>query len=297
MKNVKLAGKTPEITKKPKSKIMIYGRAGVGKTWVSLEFPSVYYIDTEGGAAQNHYKEKLRTSGGAYYGPEDGALSFQSVLEQVQALATTKHPYKTLVIDSISKSFNNEVSEEAERLGDKNTFGTDKKPAIAMMRRIVKWLQKIDMNVILIAHEKPLWGNINGERQEIGVIFDCWDKLEYELDLVLNILKRGPSRKAIVKKSRLSEFKDGEIFDWGYNQFSEIYGKETIEGEVKEMVLASEEQLKKFYSLLESWKEPDGWRTNVLKHANAESFEEIEEEKVIKLIEYIRTKLTKDDQK
>jgi adenosyl cobinamide kinase/adenosyl cobinamide phosphate guanylyltransferase len=123
-------------------------------------------MDTEGGADLKHYQARLKEAGGAYMGPSDGTLDFQTVLSEIQTLATEKHPYKTLIIDSITKLYQTSISSEAEKLGDKDAFGASKKPAIAYMRRLVAWIDKLDMNVVLIAHEASEWGLVNGQRAE-----------------------------------------------------------------------------------------------------------------------------------
>lgn len=289
----KLKAVDPKAAEPSKPKVLIFGKPGIGKTWASLDFPKVFYVDTEHGADLPHYTDKLKKSGGAYFGPDQGSLSFASIIEQVQALATEKHHYKTLVIDSITKIFNLEIAAEAERLGDKNAFGADKKPAIAQMRRLTNWLQRLDMNVILVAHEKSQWGNdAKGERAEIGQTFDAWDKLEYELHLCLQIVKQGNSRIARVKKSRLMEFPDATTFPWSYEDFASRYGKETIEKEGEQLTLATSLQLTELKVLLEtivvSDKEKEAWFTK----AAVSSFEEMDKDKVDKIINYLKSKLT-----
>lgn len=287
----KLRAVPPKEAEPSKPKILIYGKPGVGKTWTSLDFPSVYYIDTEGGADLQHYTDKLTLSGGVYFGPEQGSLDFDAVIGQVQALATEQHEYKTLVIDSISKLYNVAIADEAERLGDKDAFGASKKPAIASMRRLVSWLTRLDMNVVLIAHEKPEWGvDANKQRAEIGSTFDAWDKLEYELHLCLNIIKAGPNRNAKVKKSRLIGFPDGDIFKWSYKDFADRYGKDVIEKGGKAIVLATPDQIKKIKNLINVVKLPEGQLEKWLKAANAESLEEIEQCKAQKIIDHINEK-------
>ena len=115
-----------------KPKILIYGKPGVGKTWTSLDFPKPYYIDTESGADLAHYTKKLKAAGGAYFGVDQGILDFKEVIEQVKALATETHEYKTLVIDSVSKIFNTAIAAEAERLGAADQYGASKKPKSLM---------------------------------------------------------------------------------------------------------------------------------------------------------------------
>jgi len=291
----KLKAVQPKEAAPSKPKVLIYGKPGVGKTWASLDFPSVYYIDSEGGADMSHYTTKLEQSGGVYLGIEQGSLDFSTVLSQVQALATEKHPYKTLVIDSITKIFTNEITKESERLerlGKKNEFGVDKKPAVALIKRLVSWLQRIDMNVVMIAHEKALW--FKGE--QIGETFDAWDKLEYELHLCLQIIKNGSSRIAKVKKSRLLGFEDASAFPWSYQEFANRYGKDIIEGNVSQLILATDEQVKELTRLLDTLKLPEGQVTKWLTAGNAQAVEELDTEKADKLINYIRTKFIKGEE-
>ena len=75
----RLKAVAPKAAEPSKPKVLIFGKPGVGKTWQALDFPSVYYIDTEGGADLAHYTDKLERSGGVYRarllqgGPDQGA--------------------------------------------------------------------------------------------------------------------------------------------------------------------------------------------------------------------------------
>src|SRR4051812_37351360 len=112
----KLKAVAPTAAEPTKPKLLAYGAPGVGKSWFAVDWPSVYYIDTEGGANLPHYLEKLERAGGVYFGPDQGSLDFPTVIEQMQALATEEHPYKTVVIDSLSKLWNTAITHEQERL-------------------------------------------------------------------------------------------------------------------------------------------------------------------------------------
>ena len=288
----KLKAKDPLKVEPTKPKFVIYSASGVGKTWFGLSFPSVYYMDTEGGASRSHYMERLSKAGGQYLGVEEGALDFEVVIDQIKALSTEKHSFKTVVIDSVSKLFNNAVASEAERLGDKNAFGADKKPAIAYMRRLVAALGRLDMNVILIAHEKAEWGmDGKGDRVELGKVADCWDKLIYELDLAFHCQKRGASRVAVVKKSRLLGFPEGQSFPLEFSDFAERYGKDVIEKAAKQIKLASADQVAEINRLIDLLKIDPATVEKWLEKANAETVAEFNETQASKIIESLKSKI------
>lgn len=289
----KLKAVPPKAAEPSKPKILIYGKPGVGKTWTALDFPSAFYIDTEGGADLGHYTAKLEASGGVYLGPAQGSTDFATIIEQVKALSTERHSYRTLIIDSITKVFALEIAREAERLGDKDAFGASKKPAVAFMRSLVAALMRLDMNVILIAHSKEEWGQDDkGNRVQVGETFDAWDKLEYELHLALNIIKRGPSRYARVRKSRLLGFPDREEFAWSYDEFATRYGKDVIEKEAAPIVLATAEQITDLSRLLDTVKPPSpDWLSKCLTKANVEAVEDLTTDTIAKMIDALKTRL------
>lgn len=288
----KLKAKDPLATEPRKPQLVIYGASGVGKTWFSLSFPAVYYIDTEGGAQRAHYMERLQKSGGRYLGPEDGANDFEVIIEQVKALSTEKHSFKTLVIDSVTKPFISAIAVEGERLGEKNAFGADKKPAIACMRRLINAVHRLDMSVIFVAHEKSEWGqDAKGDRVELGKIPDTYDKLIYELDLTFQVVKRGPNRQALIKKSRLVGFPESESFVLDYQGFAERYGKDVIEKGVTPIALASAEQVSEINRLVELLKIDAATTGKWLEKANAETFAEFNTEQAQKVITNLQSKI------
>lgn len=287
VKKSKLKAVEPKSAEPSKPKIMIFGKPGVRKTWVTLDFPNTYYCDTEGGANREAYTDKLKASGGMYFGPEQGSQNFESILDEVEVLATEDHPYKTLAIDSITKPFNIEITKEAERLGDKDAFGASKKPATLLTKRLINWIDRIDMNVVLIAHEKALWN----KGEQTGETFDAFDKLGHELDLILHIRKQGASWFAKVIKSRLPGFPDGESFPWSYEEFASRYGREIIERESHKLVLATDEQVARYNELVAMWKMPDGQEEKWLSKAKATSIKEMDSDKLDAVIKYIEKQL------
>ena len=289
----KLKAKSPALHEPTKPKILIFGPPGVGKTWFSLDFPACYYIDTEAGAARTHYMDKLTKSGGMVMGPEEGALDFDTVIGQLQALTTEKHAFKTVVIDSISKLYNVAIAMEAARLGDKDVFGASKKPAIAAMRQLVNWINRMDMNVILISHQKEEWGqDAKGDRVQIGHTFDAWDKLAYELDLAVQVAKQGPTRVGIVKKSRLVGFPDNDRFEFAYPVFAERYGKDIIEKAPAPVELASADQVSEIVRLVDLIKLPEEEVQKWHNKAGVATWAEMSSDQAKKIISHIQNKIT-----
>lgn len=288
----KLKAVSPTLIEPSHPKILIYGAPEAGKTYGSLGFPNAYYFDCEGGAVRDQYKKKLIASGGVYFGEDQGSKDFATVVNEIKTLATEEHPYKTLVIDSISKLHGTSVAREEERLGDKDGFGASKKPAISLTRQLISWIDKVDMNVILIAHEKAVWGkDSKGNMTQIGTTFDAWEKLAYELDLCFQVIKTGDSRKAYVKKSRLTEFPSGESFDWSYAEFANRYGKKILETEAKPVVLATVEQLAEAKRLLEIVKLSETDKQDKWIAENSAEFSDVEAVKMEKIITHLKGKI------
>lgn len=288
----KLKARAPELVKPGKIKAVLYGVAGVGKTTLALNFPVPFYFDVEGGAKGAQYRELLKKSGGGYMGPEDGTMSFDTLVEQMQALATEKHSYKTLIVDSLTKLFQTTIAQEAERLGSKDAFGASKKPAVAAMRRLVMWATRLDMNIWFICHETAEWGLVDGQRSEVGRVADVWDKLIYELDLAVRVVKRGPQRLAVVTKTRLTNFPDSETFALEYAEFAARAGKENVEGEHGVIILALPEQIAEIKKLLEIVKVDEAAIQKDFDKLGISSYEEMTKEQIETRIVSLKKKLS-----
>lgn len=287
-----LKGKDPTLAKPSRAKLLVFGPPGIGKTFGALSFPNCYLIDTEGGANLPNYTARLKKGGGVYLGPEDGTLEFEFVISQLKALASEQHDFKTVVIDSISKLFNSAVLSEAERLGSKNAFGADKKPAIRFMQRLVQWVNRLDMNVIFCSHQKSEWGiDSQGQRNEIGKCADVWDKLEYELNLCLQLVRDGTGRVGIVKKSRLEGFKINDAVQWDFTAFQTLYNA-TLEEKSSIQKLLSDQQNSRIKSLIELFKIDDEALEKMLVRAGVSLVEELSFDQAEKFIKHYETKLS-----
>ena len=143
-----------------------------------LDFPKPLIIDCEGGAVEPQYVAKMKAVGADYMGKEEGSQDFKTVIEELKRLATTKHDYQTLIIDSFSKLYNLTAAIAEETVG--NVYAADKKAAQKPTRQLQVWMDRLDMTIALVCHSKAKWEN----GQPTGTTtFDGWDKLEYDLNL------------------------------------------------------------------------------------------------------------------
>jgi hypothetical protein len=294
----KLLAKPPGSVSPGHIKGVLFGKPGVGKTWTALSFPACYFLDVENGARLSHYTDRLVNSGGVYMGAEDGSQDFETVINQVIALCTEKHAFKTLVIDSITKLFELEIAREAERLGSKDAFGASKKPAIAHMRRLVVWLGRLQMNVWLIAHETSEWGVVDGQRTEIGKVPSIWPTLIHELDLTLQVrMHTAKRRDAAVYKSRLLGFPANDVIilqdgvDKGYESIAERFGKDFIEAKATQIILATSDQIEQITKLFAALNLSEDQISKGLSRRNAESIAELSMDDAAKIITELRSKI------
>lgn len=298
----KLKARKPEEVEVGHAKMLLFGKPGAGKSWFAMNFPKVYYFDCEAGSTRPEYQNKLLKAGGVYFGKEEGSNDFETVIEEVKVLATEKHDFRSVVFDSISKLYNTAIAKEQERLGDRDAFGASKKGPIAQMRRLLSWIDKLSMNAIFIAHSIPEWGQVNGQRQEIGETGDCYPKLFYELDLAMKV--EQPSlmlRTATVTKSRLASFPQGERIilmdqtnDVGYSNFSKLWGKEQLEKPATPIVLCSAEQVSEIERLLKLLNIDEKEVDKIMTKANAEEFKDLTEAQASAFIQWLINKTQKE---
>lgn len=238
------------VVKQPRLKTLIYAGEGSGKTHFCCSFPDAYYIDTEGLGDYSHFVEMIRgNNSDLVYLTE-----LSEIIKEVTELLSTKHNYKTLVIDSISFPYGWLSQIEADRLGKKNplTEGTEYGANLAKAKRLTFHLgillSRLDMNVIVTAHEKSKFA----ENKEIGKVYDITDKMAYSLGSVWNLKVMGASRRLFINKSRYKDMKIGESldFDDGYNTIKNIFGEEIFKRESKAEELATKEQVALFKHLV-----------------------------------------------
>ena len=288
-----LKARKPEIHPNPRLKFLISGKSGVGKTYFALNFPKPYFIDTEGGAKLKEYQEKLIAADGAYMGVKEGAQDFYTIIDEIKELATVQHDYKTLIIDSFSKVYLTYAAIKEEKVG--YDFNRDRKEANRPSRQLMRWLEQIDMNVILICHQKDKWEKKpTKDKQELvysGTTYDGYDKIEFDLDLWIEVEMLGKERFYNVKKSRLPMFPVGEIFALDYKKFVNFYGEDTFNKSTSPITFATQEEIDKLTKYIEILNRPtdevQGWKVKL----NISDWKEATSEQVRNIISILEEKI------
>jgi len=273
--------KKPEI-KQQRLKAMFYGEMGTGKSTCACQFPKTAYIDTEDTASKKKYANLITQNGGAVLATGD----FDEILQQVKELMSTKHEYKTLVIDSLSVPYEN-LQAECERTTG-SEFGRHVTAANKKMKLLVNLLLKMDLNVIVCCQAKKEYGT---NMSVIGQTYSCYNRLGYMMDLVFETQIRGDKFYAITKKSRIDEFPMNETFTFSYDEVIKRYGVEYIDKDVVPQELATKEQIEEVKRLVDLFKVPEETYMKWLDKHNAEEFEELSADVIQKIIDHLKSKL------
>lgn len=276
-----LRGVKPEKIEK-RMKALFYGQAGAGKTTAAISFPKPYLIDTEKGATNDQYVQLLKKSGGVVFQTSD----FQELINEVRSLLVEKHDYKTLVIDPLTTLYNDLLDKAALKVGTE--FGRHYGEANKSMKHLLNLLLRLDMNVIITSHAKNEYGQ---NLAVLGQTFDCYKKLDYLFDLVFEVQKRGKERVALVKKTRVEGFPEGDVFPFSYDEISKRYGKQILEKDAEAQALATTEQVVEINRLIELLKISEETIDKWLKKADSETFAEMPKDAIQKCINHLKKEI------
>jgi hypothetical protein len=286
------AVKPAEIQKR--LKLFMWGAAGTGKTTAAIRWPHPYFIDCERGAENEQYVKALSESDGVYFATAD----FDEVLAEVKSLLAQKHEFQTLVIDPFTIIYNELVDKSARELAeasggksDGTEFGRHRALADRKIKRLLNLALRLDMNVVMTSHQKPKWERTGDSVKEVGNTFDCYPKLDYLFDLVLEVQARGKDRVAVVRKTRLMQFPPDDVFPLAYDEVANRYGRDVLERAAIPVELATPEQVEMIThlvgALVISEEVQDKWLTK----AQADAFDELPRAAAGKIIEMLNSRL------
>lgn len=288
-----LKAKKP-IMKEARFKAVVYATRGVGKTHFCCSFPNAYIIDTEGLESHPHFVDMLIKN------KSDIARinELSAIIAEVKELLSTKHDYKTLVIDSITFPFHLLANMEAERLAKKakgDAEGTEYGANLAKAKRqtfeLGMLLSRLDMNVVVTAHEKKKYA----DGKEIGTESDVNEKMEYSLGSVINLKRMGEHVKARIEKSRYTQLPTGSFidFDNGYQLLCDKFGVSVFERESLHEELATSEQIDEAKRLISVLNVPEEWLNKRIAECRALSIDQLNKNDMQSLIELMMDRLKK----
>ncbi len=288
-----LRGVKPE-AKEKRLKLLVYGPSGVGKTTAAIQFPKAYIIDCEKGT--DFYSGTINKADSAVLQTNVA----DDIMEELKTLLTTKHEFRTLIIDPITQVYNacqdkwtrifekNAKTKEAAEIQD---FGPRYWGRVkADMKAIDRMLVQLDMNVIITSHQKDIYGP---GMQKLGVGPDAMKGAEYLFDLVFELKKVGDARIAqtIKERAEIGKPRFPEEFEWNYENFLKYYGREIIERENAPVQMATPEQVQEIVALLEFVKIEPEVLAKWFEKAEAEDWSQFTKDTLQKCIEFVRKKI------
>ena len=146
----------------------------------------------------------------------------------------------------------------------------------------------MDLNVIVTCQAKKEYGS---NMSVIGQTYSCYNRLGYMFDLVFETQIRGDKFYAVTKKSRIDEFPMNEAFIFSYDEVVKRYGAECIDKNVVPQELATKKQVEEVNKLIDLFKIPEETYMKWLEKYNAESFEELSQDTIQKIIDHLKSKI------
>ena len=225
-----LRGVTPQASDM-RFKIMLVGPPNGGKTTAAIQMPYNYIIDMEKGTSQ-YYDTIIKNNGKVVH-----TTDWRVVEDEIQCLATEKHPYKTVTLDPASIYW-----EKVQELWDSKFVAAQTREDLLQdfgmrfwvkvkkqYRKLRSILMNLDMNVIVVAHEVDKYTGMN----ITGVKPDLDKKDEFAFDFTFRLVKENNKYFAYTLKQRIDLNKPAfpDKFIWSYDNLIKIYGKDAIEKE------------------------------------------------------------------
>lgn len=280
--------------KEKRLKLFLYGPAGVGKTTAAIQFPNAYIIDMERGT--DYYGESIARSGSVVY----QTTNPDEVRDEIKALLTEKHEYRTLIIDPVTSLYN-ALQDKWSRIFEKHAKSQEQAEiqdfgmrywgrVKSEYKAIQRMLMSLDMNVIITSHQKDIYGV---GMQKIGVGPDSMKGDSYIFDLVfsLDIINGKRVAQTIKERAEIGKNKFPDRFEWSYPNFLKLYGEDVITREAVAVKMATAGQVAEIERLLGVVKIDDATVQNWFGKADVEAWDQMTETTIQKCIDFVKKKL------
>ena len=287
-----LRGKKPE-TKPKRLKMFVFGPAGCGKTTMLTQFPDNYIFDIEHGT--DFYSKSIIKNNSVVFHSTDP----DEIKSETRELLTTEHNFRTVSFDPVTHYYNS-LQEKWTKLFEANTlkgnelqdFGPRYWGRVkSEMKSWQRLILNLDMNVIITAHQKDMYGP---GMIKLGVSYDSMKGDDHFFDYVFRLEKVNGKYTAFVIKERCEigePKKFPEMFEWSYNAFLKYYGSEIIEKKSEPVAMASQEDVDKLNKLLEVVHIEKELIVKWLSAADADAFIDFTKEQITKCIVFLEKKL------
>lgn len=290
-----IRAKAPE-AKQKRLKMFVFGPAGVGKTTAAIMFPQSVIIDTEKGT--DFYADTINKMGSVVF----QTSVFDDAVNEIKELLTTKHDFRTIIIDPVTQLYNScqekytrvfEKHAKTQKEAETQDFGMRYWGRVKSdFKAFQRMLLAIDTNLIILSHQKDLYGE---GMKKIGVTFDSMKGEDYLYDLVFRLENRNGKRMAVTVKERaeIGKAKFPEEFEWSYEAFLKYYGAEIIQKEAVPLELATPAQVAELVDLVKLLNVDEATTGAWLTKADADRFDELTSDQISKCINSLKSKLQK----
>ena len=236
-------------------KLFLWGDSGVGKTTLSLQFPKPAVIDLEGGT--DLYGDSFEFDVLRANTPDE-------VMAAVDWLLTSKHPYRTLVIDPVTLYWDALQKKWSDIFLRRNKGSKGYKYEFydlqpkdwltvkAEFKEFIRKLIALDMNVIVTAREKTKYKE-GSFMVAMGETFDGEKSLPYMFDTIVRMYVDDKGRHmGTCLKDRSNKLPKGE-FECSYETFEQFFGKKSLNRASKPIEYASDAQKAKIREYIEQF--------------------------------------------
>jgi hypothetical protein len=289
-----LRAKKPEVKEK-RLKMFLYGPPGSRKTTSALQFPNAVLLDLERGSEQ--YIKTINKAGSIVLETNNP----DEIMEEVKALLTEKHKYRTLIIDPVTIFYQAlqdkwtrrfEANAKNDKEKEMQDFGMRYWGRVkSEYKSFLRMLMQVDMNLIMTSHQKDIYGP---NMQKVGIGPDSMKGDSYVFDYVFHLSVIDGKAVAVTEKQRSEPLEPQKFpaeFEWSYANFLKFYGTDVIEREAVAVPMATPEQVAEIKSLLDVVRVNDEDIAKLFTKHDVDEWSELTGEVIQKYIDSLKKKI------